>query len=87
MSVDLHLWLIPVLPLAGAAINGLLGRHFPKRVVALVGNMFVGASCVMAWWIFAQFLSLPREMVPYVRDYATWIRAGSFAANYGVYLD
>jgi NADH-quinone oxidoreductase subunit L len=87
MSVDLHLWLIPVLPLAGAAINGLLGRHFPKRVVALVGNMLVGASCVMAWWIFAQFLSLPREMVPYVRDYAAWIRAGSFAANYGVYLD
>ena len=48
MRPHLHLWLIPILPLAGAAINGLLGRRFPKRVVALVGNVFVGASCAMA---------------------------------------
>ncbi len=87
MSVNLHLWLIPLLPLAGAAINGLLGRRFPKNVVAFVGNVFVGASCAMAWWVFARFLSLPHESVPYVRDYATWIRAGSFAVSYGVYLD
>jgi NADH-quinone oxidoreductase subunit L len=26
-------------------------------------------------------------MVPYVHDYATWIRAGSFAASYGLYLN
>jgi NADH-quinone oxidoreductase subunit L len=87
MKPDLHLWLIPILPLVGAAINGLLGRHFPKRVVALVGNVFVGASCAMAWWVFIRFLSLPHEMLPYVRDYAAWIRAGSFVASYGVYLD
>jgi len=87
MSAHLHLWLIPLLPLAGAAINGLLGRSFPKRVVALVGNVSVGAACALAWWVFARFLSLPHEMVPYVRDYATWIRAGDFSVSYGVYLD
>ena len=87
MRPHLHLWLIPILPLVGAAINGLLGRHFPKRAVAFIGNVFVGASCAWAWWVFAQFFSLPHEVVPYVRDYATWIRAGSFAVSYGVYLD
>jgi NADH-quinone oxidoreductase subunit L len=87
MKPHLHLWLIPLLPLVGAAINGLLGRRFPKRVVTLVGNLFVGASCAMAWWVFARFLSLPHEMLPYVRDYATWIRAGDFSVSYGVYLD
>ena len=87
MRPHLHLWLIPILPLAGAAINGLLGRRFPKRWVAIVGNLFVGASCAVAWWVFARFLSLPPEMVPYVRDYATWIRAGDFSVSYGVYLD
>jgi len=69
MKPHLHLWLIPLLPLVGAAINGLLGRRFPKRAVAWVGNVFVGASCAMAWWVFARFLSLPHEMLPYVRDY------------------
>ena len=87
MKPELHLWLIPILPLAGAAINGLLGRRFSKRGVAFVGNVFVGASCAIGWWVFSQFLSLPHEMVPYVRDYATWIRAGTFAATYGIYLD
>jgi len=87
MKPHFHLWLIPILPLAGAAINGLLGRRFPKNVVAWVGNVFVGASCGWAWWVFARFLSLPHETLPYVRDYATWIRAGSFSVSYGVYLD
>jgi len=31
------LWLIPILPLAGAAVNGLLGRKFPKALVTAVG--------------------------------------------------
>jgi NADH-quinone oxidoreductase subunit L len=87
MKPDLHLWLIPILPLVGAAINGLLGRRFSKRVVTIIGNVFVGASCAMAWWVFVRFFSLPHEMLPYVRDYATWIRAGDFSVSYGVYLD
>ena len=31
------LWLISILPLAGAAVNGLLGRRFPKALVTAVG--------------------------------------------------
>jgi NADH-quinone oxidoreductase subunit L len=87
MKPHLHLWLIPILPLAGAAINGLVGRYFSKRVVAIIGNVFVGASCGMAWWVFLRFLKLPEELVPYVRDYATWIHVGNFSASYGIYLD
>ena len=45
MSVHLHLWLIPLLPLVGAAVNGLLGRRFPKNAVAFVGN--VGSGTVL----------------------------------------
>ena len=87
MKPHLHLWLIPLLPLAGAAINGLLGRRLPKRAVAWVGNVFVGTSCAIAWHVFVRFLSLPQHYVPYTWDYGTWIRAGSFSVSYGVYLD
>src|SRR6185503_1050493 len=31
------LWLIPVLPLVGAAINGTLGKRLPKSVIATIG--------------------------------------------------
>jgi len=42
------LWLIPILPFAGAAINGLLGKWFPKSVVTLVALAAPGASLLIA---------------------------------------
>ena len=37
MTPNLHLWIIPLLPLAGAAINGVMGKRFSRRGVAAVG--------------------------------------------------
>jgi NADH-quinone oxidoreductase subunit L len=51
------LWLIPILPLAGAAVNGLLGRRFPKALVTLVGVGFPLASLLLALgclWEYSQ---------------------------------
>jgi len=33
MTENLHLWILPLLPLAGAAINGLLGNRFSRNLV------------------------------------------------------
>ena len=46
MTPNLHLWLIPVLPLIGAAINGLLGRRFTRQTVfgVALGFVFMLAS-------------------------------------------
>ena len=38
----MHLFIIPLLPLAGAAINGLLGKRFPYPLVAAYARRFVG---------------------------------------------
>jgi NADH-quinone oxidoreductase subunit L len=35
--IQKSLWLIPCFPLAGAAINGLLGRRFPGRLIHWIG--------------------------------------------------
>ena len=40
MTANLNLWLIPVLPLAGAAINGFLGKKSSRRAVSTVGLRF-----------------------------------------------
>jgi len=81
---DLHLWLIPVLPLVGAAINGLFGRRFPKKAVAAVALLFPALAFAFALWIVSQAGSIP---LPYDINYGTWITAGSFTANFGFYLD
>jgi len=83
---DLHLWLIPLLPLAGAAINGLLGKRFSRGVVTAVALTFCGAAFVMALWVAAQvfFSSLP---LPHIENVATWLRSGDFSVDYSFALD
>ena len=81
----LHLWLIPLLPLAGAAVNGLLGRGFSRRQVATVALGFSGAAFIFALLIAARFPSL--EPVPYTETVAIWLRAGHFQADFSFFLD
>jgi NADH-quinone oxidoreductase subunit L len=84
MTPNLHLWLIPLLPLIGSAINGLFGRRFPRRTIAAVALAFCGAAFAMALWVAIQFSSLT---VPHVEFLATWIHAGNFQADFAFYLD
>jgi NADH-quinone oxidoreductase subunit L len=85
MDSSLHLWLIPILPLAGCAINGLLGRHFPRKVVSAVALTATAASFAWAVYVALQFGTL--SQVPHVETYATWLRAGSFSAPYAFMVD
>jgi NADH:ubiquinone oxidoreductase subunit 5 (subunit L)/multisubunit Na+/H+ antiporter MnhA subunit len=49
------LWLILFFPLAGAVINGLLGRRFPARLIHLIGCASVLVAFLMS---VAGFLTL-----------------------------
>jgi NADH-quinone oxidoreductase subunit L len=62
------LWLIPILPFAGAAINGLLGKWFPKPVVTAVALGAPLASLIIALgclWEFSQGSALAYEQTLY----------------------
>ena len=85
--MSMHLWIIPLLPLTGAAINGLLGKRFPKALVNTIALGFTAAAFAMALWVAAQFSGLPPDQIPHIERYATWLSAGSFSAEYGIYLD
>jgi NADH-quinone oxidoreductase subunit L len=82
--MTLHLWLIPVLPLVGAAVNGLMGRRFSRQAVSAVALVFPGASLLMALAVLARWPSLE---LPYVESLAPWVRAGNFQADFAFYLD
>jgi NADH-quinone oxidoreductase subunit L len=87
MNVNLHLWLIPLLPLIGAAINGLLGRHLPRRAVTAVALLFLAIAVGYGWWVAAQFFALPQGAVPHVETLAPWIHTGDFQVDFSFYLD
>ncbi len=83
----MNLWLIPVLPLIGAAVNGLFGRRFSKKVVAAVGLIFCGAAFLKAVIAAVEFGSLAANQVPYVETLASWIQAGDFRVDFAFQLD
>jgi NADH-quinone oxidoreductase subunit L len=85
--MSMHLWIIPLLPLAGAAINGLLGKRFPKALVNAIALGSTGAAFAMAVWVAAQFAGLSPDQIPHIERYAIWLSAGAFSVEYGIYLD
>ena len=84
MNPMLNLWLIPILPLAGAAINGFLGKKSSRKAVTTIALVFSGAAFAMALWVAARFSSLA---LPYQEFFAHWIRAGNFSVDFAFYLD
>src|SRR5689334_16944184 len=84
MTPNLHLWLIPVLPLVGAAINGFFGKKFSRQTIASAALLFSGAAFAVVLSVVFRFSSLS---TPHIELLATWIRAGSFQADFAFYLD
>jgi NADH-quinone oxidoreductase subunit L len=84
-NLNLSLWLIPVLPLAGAAINGFLGKKSSRAAVSTVALVFSGAAFAWALISVLRYLS---SGIPYYSEYLThWIRSGSFSVDFAFYLD
>ena len=81
-NLNLSLWLIPTLPLAGAAINGFLGKKSSRTAVSTVGLFFSGAA--FAWALVAVLRGY--ESLPYIEYVAHWIRSGTFTVDFAFYL-
>jgi len=84
MNHPLHLWLIPLLPLAGAAINGFFGKKASRQGVSAVALLGSGAAFAMAFFVAVRFSSLS---LPYQEVFAHWIRSGNFSVDFAFYLD
>ena len=81
------LWLIPVMPLLGATINGVFGKRLSRGVIGAIASGSVAVSFAISLSAFLQMLSMPEESLPVIRNYFTWIQAGSFQAVCGFMLD
>jgi NADH-quinone oxidoreductase subunit L len=82
-----HLWIILALPLAGAAINGLLGKNWPKSAVNSVAIGSVSLAFLAVVETVREFLQLPANQVPWVRTYFPWMTAGAFKVNFALQVD
>jgi NADH-quinone oxidoreductase subunit L len=92
-----YIWLIPLLPGAGAAINGLVGiRSFSRKTAGLVACATMTAALALAVVAFWQLLGLPGDARAYDVNVASWIPKiplathdgfGNFEVPWGFRLD
>jgi NADH-quinone oxidoreductase subunit L len=82
-----HLWIILALPLVGAALNGLLGKNWPKTVVNSVAVGSVSLEFLSVAEVMREFFQLAPDQIPYVGNYFTWMTAGTFRVNFSLQVD
>ncbi|MDZ7373667.1 MAG: NADH-quinone oxidoreductase subunit L [candidate division KSB1 bacterium] len=80
------IWLIPLFPLVGFVLNGLLGWRL-RQWVGWLGSALVGASFVAALSIFRSLLRLPADERHLVVTLYRWIESGDFAIDVSFLLD
>ena len=82
-----HLWIILTLPLAGAAINGLLAKKWPKWAVNLSGVGSVSLSFLSVLELIREFMQLSPAQIPWFQRYFNWISAGIFSVDFAMQVD
>jgi NADH-quinone oxidoreductase subunit L len=80
-----YIWLIPLLPALGAAINGLIGiRSFSRKTAGVVACTMMTAALGLSLFAFWQLLGLPSESRAFDVVVAQWIPSIPLMTRHGV---
>ena len=83
-----NVWLIPLFPLIGFLINGLLGKKIKNEtVIGSIGALAVLCSFVVSVMTFLNLIGLPAEERSVNVKVFTWITAGHFTADVAFLID
>jgi len=85
MPILEYLWIIPLLPLLGSAVNGLFGAKWPKKIVNSVALGSTGLSFACALEAVREFFANGQQ--PFRKEFFDWIVAGNFRAGFDLQLD
>ena len=81
-----HLWIIPLLPLLGSAINGLFGAKWPNKTVSAVALGSTGLSFACALEAVREFFAGGQQ--PFRKEFFDWILVpGHFRAGFDLQMD
>ena len=87
MPVLSYLLIIPLLPLVGAATNGIFGGRWPKKVISAVALSSTTLAFFAALEAVREFVTLSPNQIPWIKTYFTWISAGGFKADFALQVD
>jgi len=81
------LYLIPLIPLIGFLVNGLLLGRLGNKLVSFIACASVGISFILGVKFFFDLLALPESARVIENVFFTWIPAGQFHVNVSFLLD
>ena len=87
MGVLENAWIIPALPLAGAAVNGLFGGRFNQKTVNAVALGSTTLAFLATLALVAEFSRLSPAEIPFIRNYLPWMAAGTLHVDFAVQVD
>ena len=76
-------WLVPLLPLASAAVMLLAGSRLPRALISWLCCGTVGVSFLISLKILQQLIELPAGARVYEKVLFTWLPAGMFQTAAG----
>lgn len=82
-----YVWLIPLLPMIGAAVNGVFCSRMPKKTAGLIACISMGAAFLISVTIFIQLLGLPASERSVEVVVFKWITSGSFSIDLSFLVD
>ena len=80
-------WLIPLIPFAGALLNGLFGSRWGMKASALVANLAVLASFVLAMIALFGLIGMEAGHRTIPRTLYSWMSIGSFHVDIAFLMD
>jgi NADH-quinone oxidoreductase subunit L len=81
------LWVAPAAPLLSAAVLALFGSHLPRKLVSFLGVGSIGLAALASLLVGWRFLVSPPLGNAFLLPLWTWMEAGGFRAEFGLYLD
>ncbi|TWP31368.1 NADH-quinone oxidoreductase subunit L [Apibacter muscae] len=79
--MDKIIYLIPILPLVGFIINGLLGKKLPKNIVGTIATLVVFVPFLMSVVLFCNFQSMEKAVL------FNWFTVDDLKVNFSFQID
>jgi NADH-quinone oxidoreductase subunit L len=98
MNLSLHIWLIPLLPLAGFLLNGILGSRLPRRLVSAIALLapLLSFLLVLNAYVLTSISAasctgcgaVAAAPLPYIETFPfPWIAIGGLRVDFSFFLD
>ncbi len=81
------IWLIPIIPLAGSLIVGLIGRRMPRTLATVIACGTPSLSLLLSVMAFVRLLQMPAEGRLLRSSIGSWIASGDFSVSFGFLFD